>query len=90
MPLTLKQLNDVCLMNQGSDQCRYLAEDDQGKFYCIKLTSKKAAIDKEVDEFKKKQKSMGVDPVGLGHPLGDNCKGYTFFRHKTQGYDVAP
>lgn len=86
--LTLRQIEDVCLYNGGSGQCRFLAEDDKNKFYCIKQTSKRTAIDDEVIEFKKKQKSQGIDPNTLGIPLGDNCKGYTFFRHKSQGYDV--
>ena len=88
MPLTLKQITDVCRDGDGADQCRYLAEDDQGKFYCIKHTAKRSPIDVEVADFKKKQKSHGQDPAALGIPLGDNCKGYTFFRYKTQGYDV--
>ena len=90
MSLTLAQINDVCLHGDSSKECRYLAEDDAGKFYCIKKTSRRLEIDKEVDEFKKKQKAIGTDPYSLGIPIGDNCVGYTFFRHKSQGYDVKP
>lgn len=86
--LTLKQIEDVCLYGEDSAQCRYLTEDDSGKFYCIKQTGQRSEIDKEVAEFIKKQKSQGLDPYNSGIPLGDNCSGYMFFRHKKQGYDV--
>jgi hypothetical protein len=87
--LTLRQIEDICLVDEGANQCRYLAEDSNSNFYCIKKTGKKPLIDAEVEEFKKKQKSLGLDPKTLGVPLGDNCQGYIFFRHKTQGYDVS-
>ena len=87
--LTLSQITDVCLLNDGSNECRYLAEDDKGKFYCIKKTSKRSAIDKEIVEFKKEKRAAGVDPFNLDRPLGDNCSGYTFFKYKSQGYDVG-
>ena len=86
--LTLKQVEDVCLWGQSSDQCRHLAEDDYGKFYCIKKTAQRAEIDKEVSEFIAKQKTQGADPYQSGIPLGDHCQGYLFLRHKSQGYDV--
>jgi hypothetical protein len=90
MPLTLKQVEDKCLLAKGSDQCRFLAEDNSGNFYCIKNTAARIGIDKEVDDFRKKQRAQGVDPDTTGIPLGDNCKGYIFFRHKMQGYDIEP
>lgn len=90
MMLSLKQITDKCLADNGAAECRFLADDDNGKFYCVKKTFRKSQIDKEVTEFKNKQKSLGVDPNGLTIPIGDNCAGYTFFRHKLQGYDVAP
>jgi hypothetical protein len=86
--LTLKQVQDKCLYNKAADQCRFLAEDDKGNFYCIKHTHQKADIDKEVFEFKKNQRAKGIDPNTLSIPIGDNCKGYTFFRYKMQGYDL--
>lgn len=86
--LTLRQIEDVCLCNEMAAQCRFLAEDSKGNFYCVKHTAVKTPIDNEVREFKQKQKALGFDPTALGVPLGDNCKGYTFFRHKKQGYDV--
>jgi len=89
MALTLKQVNDVCLNNQGSSQCRYLAEDDNiaGQYYCLKLSSR-AEIDKEVDDFIQKHKARNADPYAMGLPLGNNCKGYLFLKSKPQGYDV--
>lgn len=88
MPLTLRQIEDKCLWGKGASQCRYLAQDDKDQFYCIKKTAMRTEIDKEVSEFKKRQKSQGVNPNALDLPLGDNCGGYTFFRHKMQGYDL--
>lgn len=91
--LTLAQINDVCLVNGGSSQCRFLAEDDRGNFYCIKKISKRNKIDLEVAEFEKKQRAQGraqgIDPHTLNIPIGDNCSGYVFFRHRRQGYDLT-
>lgn len=88
MPLTLRQIEDVCLWGKHAAQCRFLAEDMNGKFYCIKQTPQRTEMDAEVSAFRVKMKAKGVDPKTLGLPLGDNCKGYTFFKHKKQGYDV--
>lgn len=88
MPLTLRQVEDVCLVDEGSAQCCFLAENDLGKFNCLKLTSKRAGIEKEVAAFKKDEKAKGRDPKAADLPLGNNCKGYTFFRYKNQGYDM--
>jgi hypothetical protein len=65
-----------------------LADDDVGNFYCLKLHPRRNAIDKEVAEFKRKQKQAGIDPMSLDKPLGDNCKGYVFLKYKSQGYDI--
>jgi hypothetical protein len=88
--LTLKQVQDICMMGIGGDQCRFLAEDDSnGKFYCLKKDiQRRAAIDVEVKEFIKKHNDRGVDPNLMGVPLGDNCSGYTFLKHVPQGYDI--
>lgn len=88
MPLTLRQIEDVCLEGEGAQQCRYLGEDSSFKFYCMKKTAVRDDIDAEVSDFVLRTKAKGVDPDILGHPIGDNCKGYTLFRHLTQGYDV--
>lgn len=85
--LTLKQVNDVCLRGQGSQQCRFLAEDNNG-FYCLKKTFRKDHINEEVDIFLERQKKNGIDPYSLGIPVGDNCSGYIFLRHANQGYDI--
>ncbi len=91
MALTLKQVQDVCMLGGGSAQCRYLAEDETstGKFYCLKLVStQKPEIDAEVDDFIKKHKDRGVDPYSMGMPLSNNCSGYLLLKSKMQGYDV--
>jgi len=88
MPLTLRQVEDVCMCSDGANQCRYLAEDDKSKFYCIKRTAEKTDIDNEVALFKKKAKAQGQNPSHFSIPIGDNCTGYTFFRYKMQGYDL--
>ena len=91
MALTLKQIQDICLIGSGSTQCRYLAEDEvtDGKFYCLKLVSKqKPEIDNEVDDFIKKYKDRGIDPNTMGMPIGNNCSGYRSLKHKMQGYDL--
>ena len=88
MALTLRQIEDVCLVDQDSDQCRYLGEDPTGKFYCIKCTPARKEMDEIVREFKNKYAKKGVPAHSVGVPLGDNCKGYTFFRYKKQGYDI--
>jgi hypothetical protein len=88
MALTLKQINDICMIGTDATQCRYLADDD-GKYFCLKLISgQKAEIDKEIKEFIKKHKDRGVDPNSMGLPLGNNCGGYRFLTAKMQGYDI--
>lgn len=91
MALTLKQVQDICLIGTGSTQCRFLAEDEKvdGQFYCLKLVSQqRPEIDQEVAEFIKKHKDRGVDPYSMGLPLADNCGGYRFLKAKMQGYDL--
>ena len=49
--LSLKQLDDVCLVSdKGSGRCRYLTQDevDPQKFYCLKLSPKSKKIDEEI------------------------------------------
>ncbi len=91
--LSLKQLNDVCLIYQGAQECRYLAHDDQNPQNCIclkKVTAKKDIIDKQVDKFIEKAKANGQDPYQMNRGLGNNCKGYVPLKNAKQGYDVTP
>jgi len=92
MALTQKQLQDVCLMFQHGQQCRYLDEDtdDGGNVVhvCRKQSPLKAVIDDEIDLFMDDMKKNGQDPTAQGVALGDNCSGYTVLKSKPQGYDV--
>lgn len=88
--LSLKQLQDVCLLPDYSyRRCRYLSQDenDHSKFYCVKLTSRKQLIDEELDDFVKDHLRKNLDPKKANVSLGDNCKGYPLLRHIEQGYD---
>ncbi len=90
MPLSLKQLHDVCLLYSGDyRRCRYLAQDDNdsSKWYCLKKNAKRQDIDDETQEFLKELKKKGTDPRKQGYPLGDNCTGYPILKHIEQGYD---
>jgi hypothetical protein len=90
MPLTPKQVKDVCLANQGHRQCRYLAPDDQnwGKYNCLKRTAQKKVIDEEVHDTLLSLKQQGQDYKKQGLPVADNCQGYPLLRIIDQGYDV--
>lgn len=92
--LSLKQLKDVCLVNDNSsDKCRYLAQDenDYTKYYCVKkMASKAHEIDAELDDYVKNLRQKGKDPTKENVPLGDNCAGYPLLRNIEQGYDVKP
>lgn len=93
MPLSLKQLHDVCMLHSGNyKRCRYLAQDDSDstKWYCLKKSSKKSEVDDEAVEFLKELKKKGLDPRKQGIPLGDNCDGYPVLKHLEQGYDKDP
>ena len=89
--LSSKQLQDVCLCYiGGSNQCRYLAQDevDYRKWYCQKLIQpKKDKIDATVQKYMEECKRTGVNPYSQGSPMGDNCGGYPLLRHIEQGYD---
>jgi len=90
MPLSLKQLQDVCLIyTNDSRKCKYLAQDDSNAsvWYCLKKSSKKAEVDDETSDYLKDLKKKGVDPRKQGTPLGDNCDGYPILRYIKQGYD---
>lgn len=88
MPLTLNQLEFVCLFNdKDGNKCRYLAYDQDNNsndWICLKKTSKKIKIDKQVEDFITNNKNykflMNEIP-----PLGDNCKGFPVMKHLQQG-----
>jgi hypothetical protein len=89
--LSLKQLQDVCLVHGGSQQCRYLFQDDNqwDRWYCKKKRPvEKAKIDKKADEMVAECLKKKVDPDKHGFPLGDNCAGYPVLKTVPQGYDV--
>ena len=64
MPLSLKQLQDVCLMHSRDfDKCRYLAQDDidsNHAWFCLKKSSKKSEIDDDVADLLKDFKKNGT------------------------------
>ena len=92
MALTQNQVQHVCMLYGGTQQCRYVDEDldDDGNivYVCKKLSPEKAIVDLEVSEFLDDMKKHGQDPVKQGVPLGDNCKGYIKLITKKQGYDL--
>jgi hypothetical protein len=90
MALTLKQVNDVCLIDGGHKECRYLEDDENmsGKFFCKKKSPDKKHIDDLVSEYLHECKVNGDDPIDGGVALGDNCGGYLCFKDIPQGYDV--
>ena len=89
--LSQNHLNRVCMLNCGTDQCRYLDNDDK---FCLKLVpEKKKYIDGKVAEHFSKCKTDGTDPYADPRlPLGNGggCKGYLPLLHKLQGYDIKP
>jgi hypothetical protein len=90
MPLSLRQLQDVCLINANDSRtCKYAARDekDHSLWFCLKKSSKKAEVDDEVEDELKNLKKKGLDPKRQRMPLGDNCAGYPILRHIKQGYD---
>jgi len=91
MALSLKQVQDVCFLNGGSDQCRYLDEDfdDNGLVInvCKKLSPYRTIIDEEFDEFMESMQKSGQKPEDQGKAIGDNCSGYIVLKSKIQGYD---
>lgn len=86
--LTEKQLNDVCLLDQGADECRYLDSDDNGCFVCRKKSLERGPIDQEVTEYFDECKKDSKDPYQADHPLGDNCQGFLPLKDLPQGYDI--
>jgi hypothetical protein len=91
MPLSQKQLEDVCLLYGGNYKtCRYLRPDDSnyGHYQCCKLRPKeKTKIDLKIKEWFRSCKKKGLDPTTQGAPLGDNCAGYPILQIIEVGYD---
>ena len=91
MPLSQRQLTDVCMLYSGDHrQCRYLEEDDadSSKWYCLKKkTIEKKKIDKRINQFIQDCTKKGVDPKAQNIPLADNCAGYPILKIIDQGYD---
>jgi len=92
MPLSLKQLQDVCLQYSSSyyKRCRYLAQDEleTSKWHCLKKSMQKSEIDDETSVFLADLKNKGADPKRQGVPLGDNCDSYPLLKHVVPGYDT--
>lgn len=86
--LSKKQTYDVCLLGQESKSCRYLCEDKDKNFFCLKKTSKKQVIDVEIKDFLIFCKNKQIDPNDFYLPIGDNCQGYPFLKTLKQGYDI--
>lgn len=87
MSLTLKQVEDICLINCGDHRrCRYLGQDDDTlEYFCMKKSSKKDEIDNSVENFIRETKKKGKDPTKDNIALGDNCEGYIITKYKKQG-----
>jgi hypothetical protein len=88
--LSLKQIQDICLCDDTTyKRCRYLSQDenDDSKFYCMKLSSKSQDIDSEITNYLVECQKYNRDPLKENLPLADNCSGYPMLRHLEQGYD---
>lgn len=87
--LSLKQIQDVCLIHGQHKRCRYLCQDenDRSKWQCAKKTTEKQEIDDECNIFIRDITNKGLPLNKQGVPLGDNCDGYPPMNHIEQGYD---
>lgn len=90
--LSSNQLHKVCLLNQGSEECRFLGRDDNdpSKCMCFKLHHYADHIDALVENYIDDMEMNGQDPYLIGRPIGDNCKGYLPLSVLPQGYDIKP
>lgn len=88
--LSIKHVTNVCLLNGGIKQCRYLEGDeyDDRIYYCKKMTPEKKMIDVDVEELRQEFIDKHKDIRTTGYALGDNCSGYPLLKEMLQGYDV--
>ena len=88
MPLSDKQLKDVCLVTDWDasplDICRYCNGYHHGGFSCVKLSKSRK---KKVDANIATQIANGMDPSNIPS-TGDNCQGYPYLPNVKQGYDI--
>lgn len=69
--INLETVKNLCMLNCGSKQCRYLSKiENENKFVCLKKTKNKIIIDSALKDTKNKEKR---------YPIGDNCCGMEFF-----------
>jgi hypothetical protein len=90
MTISKKHLHHVCMVDNGSQTCRYLYNDDldNDKWYCQKLRPiEKNKIDEDLQVFLKDCKKRKINPKKLEKPQGDNCKGFILLKNIKQGYD---
>jgi hypothetical protein len=87
--LSQLQVERVCMLNKGSDQCRYL-DVVNDKCFCKKKSPDAKFIEAEVADFIKNAKKNNINPYTQKVPLGDGngCKGYLYLSNKLQGFDV--
>lgn len=86
--LSKKQLNDVCLINGGSQHCCYRV-DSKGVHFCVKKSPVlKKKVDERVRKYLEDCAKNGTDPYASNFQLGNNCPGYPLLRNIEQGYDI--
>ncbi len=86
--LSKKQLQDVCMLHNGAQECRYLDSVDYTKHCCLKHRKEdKKKIDDAVDKYVADCRKKSIDPIAQGQPIGDHCPGYPYLKHIEQGYD---
>jgi hypothetical protein len=92
MPLSQKQLKDVCLLGHGYKQCRFVAQDalDYSKFHCLKKTGQAKQINEDIEETLESlaQRKLDYKKQGLPVGTGRSCKGYPVLKVVEQGYDL--
>ena len=86
MPLSNKQVTNVCLEGHGSKKCKFLNfEELDQKYYCMKLTWERKNIEKNTSAYIMNCKIKKINPHDLNKPIGDNCDGFLFLRNLEQG-----
>lgn len=94
MALTKKHIQDICMVHQGYNGCRYLSYDSvTDVFLCAKLNPRLKVIKDDAVAFNEKEARRINLPVvdyfdlhGIGHE--NNCQGYLYMKHLPQGYDI--